>query len=240
MDLDCSFERRLWRSGVHAVAGLDEAGRGPLAGPVVAAAVIFPPEVWISGVDDSKRLAPERREELAEVIRGLAVAVGVGVASVAEIDSMNILAATMEAMVRAVGELRSRPAHLLVDGNRFTSRAIPATTIVRGDARCHSVAAASIVAKVARDAMMRECALQWPRYGFERHKGYGTAAHLEAIRAFGPCPIHRRSFRLPGQEIEHGDREGLPESAGRAGREDRIDGQDGGGRGGGIPAATGV
>jgi len=198
-DLDCGFERSLWKSGRGAVAGIDEAGRGPLAGPVVAAAVVFPPEVWIHGVDDSKLLGAARREELEEVIRNCAAEVGVGIVSHTEIDELNILRATMKAMHTAVDALRSVPGHLLVDGPRFEHPGIPATAVIDGDARCFSIAAASIIAKVTRDRLMKEYALRYPAYGFEKNKGYGTTAHMEAIRNFGPCPIHRRSFRMPAR-----------------------------------------
>lgn len=198
--LDCGFERRHWNAGTALVAGIDEAGRGPLAGPVVAAAVVFPPEVWIQGVDDSKLLGAPARERLHDVILSCAADVGVASVSHEEIDSLNILRATFKAMRDAVSRLRVAPGHLLVDGPRFDHPAIPCTPVVDGDARCFSIAAASIVAKVTRDRLMEEYARRWPEYGFARHKGYGTPAHLEALRKYGPCPIHRRSFRLPARE----------------------------------------
>jgi len=195
--LDCRFERTHWHSGRLEVAGIDEAGRGPLAGPVVAAAVVFPPEVWILGVDDSKVLVAAKREELYEVIRNCSTDIGIGIVSHGEIDELNIYQATMKAMTVAVSALRREPSHLLVDGPRYNHPAIPATAVINGDARCFSIAAASIVAKVTRDRMMVDFAQIYPVYGFERHKGYGTRAHLSAIREFGPCPIHRKSFRMP-------------------------------------------
>ncbi len=197
--LECSFERTRWAAGIRRVAGIDEAGRGPLAGPVVAAAVVFPEEVWIQGVDDSKILSAKQRERLYDVIMKCAEDVGVGIVSHTEIDELNIFRATIKAMHDAVALLRQPPGHLLVDGPRFGHSYIPSTPIVDGDARCFAIAAASIVAKVTRDRIMEEYGLLYPEYGFARHKGYGTAAHMEAIRKFGPCPIHRTSFRLPSR-----------------------------------------
>jgi ribonuclease HII len=197
--LDCTIERARWAAGIRRVAGVDEAGRGPLAGPVVAAAVVFPPEVWIQGVDDSKAITPARRELLYDVILGSAEDVGVGIVSHEGIDEVNIYRATIRAMHEAVARLGRVPGHLLVDGPRFDHPSIPGTALVGGDARCFSIAAASIIAKVTRDRLMIEYDRIYPEYGFARHKGYGTAAHMEALRRFGPCPIHRRSFRLPSR-----------------------------------------
>jgi len=188
------FERDLWRSGVHAVAGVDEAGRGPLAGPVVAAAVILPEGCFIAGVDDSKKLSPAKRALLYDRIRGEAVAVGTGIVGHEEIDMINILQATFKAMHLALESLQVQPAHILVDGNRFRGGGIPFTTIVDGDALCHCIAAASIIAKVTRDRIMVAQDALFPVYGFARHKGYGTREHLAAIKLHGLCPIHRRSF----------------------------------------------
>ncbi len=188
------FERMLWRQGVLRVAGVDEAGRGPLAGPVVAAAVIFPPESVIPGVDDSKVLTPVQREELYPVILETALAVGIGSADHEEIDQVNILQSTYRAMHRAVAALGTPPQHLLIDGNRFDGLHIPFTVLVDGDARSFAIASASIVAKVMRDRMMVMYDGLYPGYGFARHKGYGTAYHRETLRCLGPCPIHRRSF----------------------------------------------
>lgn len=188
------FERVLWGQGVLRVAGIDEAGRGPLAGPVVAAAVIFPPELIISGVDDSKELTPAQREELYPRILKEALAVGIGSADHEEIDQVNILQSTYRAMHRAVAALDIAPEHLLIDGNRFDGMHIPFTVVVDGDARSFAIAAASIVAKVTRDRMMVMFDELYPGYGFARHKGYGTAYHRETIRRLGPCPIHRQSF----------------------------------------------
>ena len=197
--LDCSYERRLWSAGTPLVAGIDEAGRGPLAGPVVAAAVVFPREVWIQGVDDSKLLTPSARESLLGAIEGCAEEIGVAVVSCEEIDAMNIYRATMHAMREAVARFRRPPGHLLVDGPRFEHPVIPSTAIVDGDAKCFTIAAASIVAKVTRDRIMAEYDRLYPEYGFARHKGYGTPEHMEALRRHGPCPIHRTSFRLPAR-----------------------------------------
>jgi len=188
------FERALWEQGVLRVAGIDEAGRGPLAGPVVAAAVMFPPGLIISGVDDSKELTSAQREELYPRILKEALAVGIGRADHEEIDQVNILQSTYRAMHRAVAALDIAPQHLLIDGNRFDGLHIPFTVVVDGDARSFAVAAASIVAKVTRDRMMVLYDELYPGYGFARHKGYGTAYHRETIRRLGPCPIHRQSF----------------------------------------------
>jgi ribonuclease HII len=198
--LDFSIERSYWRRGLEHVAGIDEAGRGPLAGPVVAAAVLFPHEVWIQGVNDSKRISPRRREELYETITACALSVGVGIVSHAVIDEINIYQATMRAMGEAVAKLAPFPTHLLIDGPRYHNKPVPHTAIVGGDARCFTIAAASIVAKVTRDRLMQEYHREFPQYGFDRHKGYGTPEHLRALRKYGPCEIHRRSFRMPEQE----------------------------------------
>jgi ribonuclease HII len=175
-------------------AGVDEVGRGPLAGPVVAAAVILDPVRPIAGLRDSKKLTAARRAELAELIEAQALAVAVGRAEVAEIDLLNILRATLLAMERAVASLAVQPDVVYVDGNTTPSLAMPAVAVVGGDDRIASISAASIVAKVARDREMDRAAAHYPNYGFEKHKGYATAAHLEAIERFGPSPLHRRSF----------------------------------------------
>ncbi len=194
------FERDLWRKGVRSVAGVDEAGRGPLAGPVVAAAVVFPQEFFLPGVDDSKRLTADRREELFEQILACASGVGIGIVGHEVIDQLNILHATYQAMHAAVQNLPVPPDHLLIDGNRFDGGVLPYSTIVQGDARSLCIGAASIIAKVTRDRLMKEFDLQYPGYGFAVHKGYGTRSHREAIGRLGPCPIHRRSFRLLSAE----------------------------------------
>lgn len=176
------------------VAGVDEAGRGPLAGPVVAAAVILDPSRPIRGLADSKTLAEERREVLAARIRERAIAYAVAHADVAEIDSLNILWATMLAMRRAVGALGVAPGEVLVDGDRCPEVACRARAIVKGDATVPSISAASILAKTVRDAMLVELDREFPVYGFARHKGYGTPEHLAALARHGPCAAHRRSF----------------------------------------------
>ncbi len=176
------------------VAGVDEAGRGPLAGPVLAAAVVLAPERPIDGLADSKKLSPARREALAQVIREQAVSWAIGRAEVEEIDRINVLQAAMLAMKRAVEALDPSPGRVLVDGNRLPSLAMPAEAIVGGDARVAAISAASILAKVTRDREMVALDARYPGYGFARHKGYGTREHLDALRRLGPSPVHRRSF----------------------------------------------
>ncbi len=176
------------------VAGVDEAGRGPLAGPVVAAAVIFRDGVVIEGVRDSKQLSAARRETLAALIRERAAAFALGTAEVAEIDALNILRASLLAMSRAVTALQIAPQRVLVDGNHLPELSCEARAVVGGDRRIAVVSAASILAKVARDAIMAELDRHYPQYGFARHKGYPTQAHREALKQHGPCPVHRRSF----------------------------------------------
>ncbi len=192
---DRRLERELDARGSGRVCGVDEAGRGPLAGPVVAAAVILPPRLarGLSGIDDSKKLARERRAELEVLIRAHCI-VGVGEASVAEIAQLNILYATMLAMQRAVAALPELPEHALIDGNRCPALACAATPVIAGDARCLSVAAASIVAKVTRDRLMASLAAEFPGYGWEHNAGYGTAEHLDALKRLGPTPHHRAHF----------------------------------------------
>ncbi|MDO4637859.1 MAG: ribonuclease HII [Lautropia sp.] len=176
-------------------AGVDEAGRGPLAGPVVAAAVILSPEQPIDGLRDSKKLTARRRAMLAEIIRNRALAFAVASASVEEIDRLNILQATMLAMTRAVNGLQPPPRRVRIDGNRAPRlAAMQVETVIGGDRQDAAIAAASILAKTVRDQLMAQYASQFPAYGFDRHAGYGTAAHLAALRAHGPCEIHRRSF----------------------------------------------
>ncbi|MDP1533610.1 MAG: ribonuclease HII [Rubrivivax sp.] len=182
------------------VAGVDEAGRGPLAGPVVAAAVILDERQPIKGLADSKQLSPRRRELLFDLIRERALCVSIAEASVDEIDRLNILQATLLAMRRAVDGLRLRPGHVLVDGNRLPVLSMPATAIVQGDAKVAAISAASILAKVQRDRLCQELHQRYPDYGFDGHKGYPTAAHLAALRTHGACPVHRRSF-APVREV---------------------------------------
>ncbi len=188
-------ERELWQAGFRHVAGIDEAGRGPLAGPVVAAAVLFAPETAvIAGINDSKKLSAARRELLFTGIMATALAIGVGMASHEEIDRLNILHATYLAMERAIARLDPEADYLLVDGRSVPQSNTPARAIVRGDSLSQSIAAASIIAKVTRDRMMIELHQHYPEYGFTAHKGYPTAAHIEAIRRYGLSPVHRRSF----------------------------------------------
>ena len=188
------FERRLWAQGVRRVAGVDEAGRGCLAGPVVAAAVILSPDCVIAKVDDSKKLSRTQREALYEEIAAKAIAVGIGQVEAAEIDRLNILQASLKAMRLALDNLSTPPARVLIDGHLPARSPYPEQAIIDGDARSLSIAAASIVAKVHRDRLMCECDGHYPEYGFAAHKGYGSAAHLAALDAHGPCPLHRRSF----------------------------------------------
>ncbi len=189
-----AFEREYRQKGFCAIAGVDEAGRGPLAGPVYAAAVILKDDAMIPGLNDSKKLSEKKREELYKQIT--AAAVSYAVASVDErvIDEINILNATLTAMKKSVDLLGERPDFIFIDGNRGCEMAAPYITIIKGDAKSVSVAAASILAKVSRDHYMRGLAEKYPQYGFEKHKGYGTKAHIEAILKYGPCPAHRKTF----------------------------------------------
>jgi len=186
--------RALFAAGARVVAGVDEVGVGPLAGPVVAAAVVLPARVDLAGLDDSKRLTPAARERLAAAIRAQAVALALAEVSPEEIDAEDVLRAAREAMRRAIAALAVRPDHALVDGRPVPDLGCPQTALIGGDARDASIAAASIVAKVYRDARMREEDARHPGYGFAVHVGYATAAHLRALRRLGPSPIHRRSF----------------------------------------------
>lgn len=196
------FERGLRSTGAQRIAGVDEAGRGPLAGPVVAAAVILPlrwihagiPET-LAGLNDSKQLSLKQRERFfSALVQHPEIQHGVGVVEPAQIDELNILQATHQAMVAALRALTPPPDHVLVDGLRVGAITWPQTPIVQGDARSYSIAAASVIAKVTRDRTMLELDARFPGYGFARHKGYGTPAHLEALQRLGPCPAHRRSF----------------------------------------------
>ena len=189
-----SLERGLWKSGLIQVAGVDEAGIGPLAGPVVAAAVIFPPKTRILGIDDSKKLTPEVRQQLVQQVRKKATAVGVGIASVDEIDQINIYQAGLLAMKRAIESLGLEPEFILTDARIIPGLTFPQDGIKGGDACCFSIAAASIVAKTHRDQLMESLDVEYPHYGFARHKGYSTPEHQRALQQFGPSPLHRRSF----------------------------------------------
>ena len=191
---DLRYERKLWKLGVEVVAGVDEAGVGPMAGPVVAAAVVFAPETFIKGVHDSKQLSHEEREELFSPIRERALAVGVGIAEVNEIDRLNIYWATMAASRRALAALSLTPGHVLVDGRLIPQLTLPQTRIVGGDRKSFCIAAASIIAKVTRDRMMVQLDAEYPGYGFAQHKGYCTNDHMQTLTKLGPSPVHRRSF----------------------------------------------
>jgi len=186
-------ERMLWDMGYQMVAGIDEAGRGPLAGPVIASCVIFPRDVYIEGVDDSKKLTPAKRARLFDEIMDKAIAVGIGRVGPNEIDEIDILSATREAMRQAVLNCVRMADILLIDAVKLDI-GIPCIPIIKGDQKSHSIAAASIIAKVTRDREMCRWHEKYPVYGFDKHKGYGTAAHIKAIRKWGLCPIHRRSF----------------------------------------------
>lgn len=189
-----ALEAELYAAGYWPVCGVDEAGRGPLAGPVCAAAVILPLGVQIPGLRDSKQLTERRRELLFPQILELALSYGIAFANVSEIEERNVLQATFLAMNRAIAQLRVQPVMALIDGNQSRGIACPNQTIVRGDEQCASIAAASVLAKVTRDRYMRRMAERFPEYGFARHKGYGTARHYAALREYGPCEIHRPSF----------------------------------------------
>lgn len=188
------IENRYFEQGIVTVCGVDEAGRGPLAGPVCAAAVILPPHLEIPGLTDSKKLSDKRRRELYPIIIQQAVAYGIGLASHEEIDEVNILQATFLAMERALAQLKVKPEQVLIDGNRQKDFGLPVETVVKGDSLSASIAAASVLAKVTRDDIMIAMSQEYPGYGFEIHKGYGTKAHYQALQDMGPCPIHRMTF----------------------------------------------
>lgn len=188
------FENNALSKGYKAVCGVDEAGRGPLAGPVCAAAVILPEGLIVDGVNDSKKLSEKKREALFDVIRDKALAYSIAYATVDEIEEINILNATMLAMKRAVEGLPVKADYAMIDGNKIPNLDIDAECIVKGDAKSMSIACASILAKVSRDRLLYKYAEEYPMYGFDKHKGYGTAAHREAILEYGPCPYHRKSF----------------------------------------------
>jgi ribonuclease HII len=189
-----AHENELRTKGKAIIAGVDEAGRGPLAGPVVAAAVILPPDASIPGLTDSKKLTAQQREDLLPVIRETALAIGVGRTDVDTIDQINILQATLRAMRDAIADLGIEPDHVIIDGNFTAGSSFPESAIVKGDALSLSIAAASVIAKTDRDAFMIEMDARFPGYGFAKHKGYGTPQHHAALKKLGPCPIHRRSF----------------------------------------------
>ena len=196
------IENSVYSNGYKTVCGVDEAGRGPLAGPVCAAAVILPKGLEIPGLNDSKKLTDKKRRELMPIIKEQAIAYGIGFASEKEIDELNILQATYLAMERAIEQLEGKADFALIDGNRAKDFGIPVRTVVKGDSLSASIAAASVLAKVTRDDIMLELAKEYPQYGFEVHKGYGTKRHYEALREHGPCAIHRMTFlkKFYGQE----------------------------------------
>lgn len=188
------IEESCFAQGFDVICGVDEAGRGPLAGPVCAAAVILPKNLELPGLNDSKKLTDKKRRELFPIIQEQAIAYGIGFASEQEIDEINILQATFLAMQRAIDQLNVRPDLALIDGNRQKDFGIPAKTVVKGDSLSASIAAASVLAKVSRDNVMMEMAHRYPQYGFDIHKGYGTKAHYAALTEYGPSPIHRMTF----------------------------------------------
>lgn len=189
------IEEELYNSGTKCICGIDEAGRGPLAGPVVVAAAIMPRYSMIEGVNDSKKVSEKKREELYEIITNEAIAYGVGIIDQKEIDRINILNATKEGLTMAVKELSIKPDLIIVDAlTKIDTDGIDYRSIVKGDAKCYSISAASIIAKVTRDRIMRQWDAVYPQYGFAKHKGYGTAEHIAAIKEYGLCPLHRLSF----------------------------------------------
>lgn len=188
------IENSFFAQGIDVICGVDEAGRGPLAGPVCAAAVVLPKNLELPGLNDSKKLTDKKRRELFPIIKEQAIAYGIGFASEQEIDEINILQATFLAMKRAIDQLCVRPDLALIDGNRQKDFGVPARTVVKGDSLSASIAAASVLAKVSRDDVMLEMAQRYPQYGFDIHKGYGTKAHYAALTEYGPSPIHRMTF----------------------------------------------
>lgn len=189
------LENKLYQQGIVSICGIDEAGRGPLAGPVVVGAVIMPKDSMLEGVNDSKKISEKKRELLYDQIIEQSISYGVGIVEQREIDAINILNATKKALTLALTELVKKPDYIVVDAlNHIDTLGIPYQSIIKGDATCYSIAAASIIAKVTRDRIMRQWDEIYPQYGFSKHKGYGTAAHIKAIKEYGPCPLHRQSF----------------------------------------------
>ncbi|MGN1301907.1 MAG: ribonuclease HII [Clostridia bacterium] len=189
------YENKLHEAGVNYIAGIDEAGRGPLAGPVVVGVVIMKPDSFIEGINDSKKISETKREKLYEQITEEALAWSVGIVTEKEIDEINILNATKKALTQALENLEIKPDRILVDAlEHIDTKGVPYTSIIKGDAKIYSISAASIIAKVTRDRIMREYDEVYPEYGFAKHKGYGTAAHIEAIKTYGPCALHRKTF----------------------------------------------
>lgn len=207
---DLLIEKSLYKTGYHLIAGVDEAGRGPLAGPVVAAAVILPKNVLINGIDDSKKLSKSRRELLYKEIQKNAIGYGIGIVSEEIIDRINILRASLEAMKLAVLSLTRNPDFLLIDGPYLPDIGIPMKALPRGDSLSLSIAAASIIAKVTRDRIMCELDSVYPDYGFARHKGYPTAEHLNTLNEFGPCKIHRKTFAPVREQLSQPELPTLP------------------------------
>ena len=197
------FEREAWAQGLELVAGVDEAGRGPLAGPVSVAAVILPHELELPHLNDSKKLSPERREELFAEIQEKALVIGTSLVDAKTIDRVNIYQATINGMYEAIFALQPEPQQVLIDAVKLEALTMPSRSIIKGDAKSASIAAASIIAKVKRDRLMDEYDREYPEYGFAKHKGYGTAQHLEAHRKYGPCPIHRLSFEPIRSMVAH-------------------------------------
>ena len=189
-----SIEHELFKKGYNVIAGVDEAGRGPLADEVYAAAVILPPDICIEGLNDSKKISEKKREKLYDEIKSVAIAYAVATASVAEIDEFNIRNATYMAMNRAIEALDIKPEYVIVDGDCIKECSYPHECVIKGDAKSLSIAAVSILAKVSRDRHMLQMAEKYPQYGFEKHKGYGTKAHIAALKEFGACEIHRKTF----------------------------------------------
>lgn len=189
------YENKLYETGLAYIAGIDEAGRGPLAGPVTVGVVIMKPESFIEGINDSKKISETKREKLYDEITKEALDWSVGIVDQNEIDEINILNATKKALTKALDGLKIKPERILVDAlEHIDTKGIPYTSIIKGDAKIYSIGAASIIAKVTRDRIMREYDEVYPEYGFAKHKGYGTAAHIEAIKKYGPCPLHRKTF----------------------------------------------
>ena len=189
------IDKEFFDKGVKYIAGIDEAGRGPLAGPVVVASVILPQDSMIEGINDSKKVSEAKREKLYDLIINEAISYGIGIIYQDEIDEINILQATKKGLTEAIKQMEIKPNIIMVDAlSGIDTLGIPYKSIIKGDAKCYSIAAASIIAKVTRDRIMREWDKIYPEYGFGSHKGYGTAKHIAAIREFGPCPIHRRTF----------------------------------------------
>ena len=188
------FEEKLYDEGFHLICGVDEAGRGPLAGPLVVAACILPPFLRIEGINDSKQLSAKKRKELYKVIVKNALAYKIVFVTEEDVDSLNIYQATKKGMLMAIAGLKNKPDYALIDAMPLGELEIPHNSIIHGDARCASVAAASILAKVTRDEYMKKMDIKYPNYGFKKHKGYGTKAHMQALEKYGPCKIHRKSF----------------------------------------------